>query len=291
MTAVAVMNDDFLDTLLTDCEPDSASDMGYSPFEFPISSKRDSAYTSPSITPSIVAPTISPSQTKTLCGPIPEMELERSASPDSSAQNPGSPTCSFPSKRAFDDAFDNQEVLKVTIDDDDDDDDGVPVKGKKRKQEDRRERKNQREKQRRTELNALFDNMVDLLGLPKETKADKVTVLASAINTIRQLRSTMRPEVIQMVQERNLCKATVPETCEAAQQAVQKQQCNVAAPIQALTRPAAVATRPAAPVFVAPVHAAPVYLQQPAAPVFAPPQKASIEDLTYFDPCSVFSDM
>lgn len=282
-TAVQRLNDDFLDSLLTDCEPTTANDLvgvsGFSPFEFPI--KCNTAFTSPSITPSNVAPSMSPSQSKTISGPIPEMKLERAPSPDS---------VSVPTKRAFDDIIEcsSPKALKVTLVDGGASPKGGPPATKKRKQEDRRERKNQREKQRRTELNALFDNMVDLLGLPKETKADKVTVLASAINTIRQLRSTIRPELLELVQERNLFSVPVPETCEAAQQAVKKQQEAaqhvVPVPADVVAQPAPVRVTVVAP--PQPVLAAqPVFLQQPAAP------SASIDDLTYFDPGSVFADM
>lgn len=278
MTATMRMNDDFLDTLLTDCEPTTANDLGFSPFEFPVS-KDNSAYTSPTITPTIVLPTMSP-KTKTSSNLliIPEMKLERAASPDSSAQHPGSPMMVIPTKRAFDDIIDSSDmssdVLKVTLDAN-----GNPPT-KKRKQEDRRERKNQREKQRRTELNALFDNMVDLLGLPKETKADKVTVLASAINTIRQLRSTSSPELLELVQERTAVNVPVETTCEAAQQAVQKQQ-PVVEQLPAPSQPVLQAQVPA-------YHEQMMY--QPATPVLSAPMP-SVEDLTYFDPGSVFADM
>ena len=40
----------------------------------------------------------------------------------------------------------------------------------------RRERKNNREKQRRLEVNVMFDRLMDLLELPKDSKSDKVKV-------------------------------------------------------------------------------------------------------------------
>lgn len=60
---------------------------------------------------------------------------------------------------------------------------------KKQRLQARRLRKNSREKQRRQEVNILFEALVDLLGLPAESKSDKVTILATGINTIKTLRA------------------------------------------------------------------------------------------------------
>lgn len=276
--ARAPMNDDFLDSLLSDCEPTTfESSNGFSPFEFPIASMPEDKdmFTSPSITPSIVPPSMSPTQGKVKMVAPPEMKLERAPSPDSVRTAPGSPKESL--KRSFEDALSKDtiesKVLKVAKEGDV----AQPPGKKAKKQEDRRERKNQREKQRRTELNSLFDNMVDLLGLPKETKADKVTVLASAINTIRQLRSTIRPELLQMVNERVVFDAPVSEVCETVQ-AIVKREVQAQQPMQA---------QPKAPHVPQPVVMAPLAVVA-STPCVVP---ASIDDLTYFDPGSVFADM
>jgi hypothetical protein len=55
----------------------------------------------------------------------------------------------------------------------------------------RRERKNNREKQRRLEVNIMFDRLMKMLGLPKDSKSDKVKVLSHAIETISELRYEM----------------------------------------------------------------------------------------------------
>jgi hypothetical protein len=52
----------------------------------------------------------------------------------------------------------------------------------------RRERKNTREKQRRLEVNTMFDSLMCMLDLPKDAKADKVKVLQNAIDSIATLR-------------------------------------------------------------------------------------------------------
>ena len=52
----------------------------------------------------------------------------------------------------------------------------------------RRERKNNREKQRRLEVNIMFDRLMKLLNLSKDSKSDKVKVLNQAIETIMSLR-------------------------------------------------------------------------------------------------------
>ena len=52
----------------------------------------------------------------------------------------------------------------------------------------RRERKNNREKQRRLEVNIMFDRLMKMLQLPKDSKSDKVKVLNNAIETISGLR-------------------------------------------------------------------------------------------------------
>ncbi|GBG33455.1 Hypothetical Protein FCC1311_096782 [Hondaea fermentalgiana] len=53
----------------------------------------------------------------------------------------------------------------------------------------RRKRKNDREKERRSEFNAMFDKLNQLLGLPDEAKMNKISVLATTIDTIVSLQS------------------------------------------------------------------------------------------------------
>ena len=57
---------------------------------------------------------------------------------------------------------------------------------RKRKAEDRRTRKNKREKERRTEINNLFNTMVDEFNVPKELKADKNAILRAAVAAIKK---------------------------------------------------------------------------------------------------------
>ena len=62
---------------------------------------------------------------------------------------------------------------------------------RKRKAEDRRTRKNRREKERRTEINNLFNTMVDEFNVPKELKADKNAILRAALTSIKAAKSKM----------------------------------------------------------------------------------------------------
>lgn len=58
-------------------------------------------------------------------------------------------------------------------------------------EETRRERKNEREKQRRQEISTQFQNLVDILDIPKNSGADKVTILAKAVETIKALKNAL----------------------------------------------------------------------------------------------------
>ena len=58
-------------------------------------------------------------------------------------------------------------------------------------EETRRERKNEREKQRRQEISTQFQNLVDILDIPKNSGADKVTILAKAVETIKNLKNAL----------------------------------------------------------------------------------------------------
>ena len=62
---------------------------------------------------------------------------------------------------------------------------------RKRKAEDRRARKNKREKERRTEINNLFNTMVDEFNVPKELKADKNAILRAALDSIKAAQSSV----------------------------------------------------------------------------------------------------
>jgi len=75
----------------------------------------------------------------------------------------------------------------------------ISMSGVKRKKhegegevEDRRERKNKREKERRATVNILLDNLVEVLGIKPDTKADKVSILSCAITTIKKLRANCK---------------------------------------------------------------------------------------------------
>lgn len=58
-------------------------------------------------------------------------------------------------------------------------------------EETRRERKNEREKQRRQEISTQFQNLVNILDIPKNSGADKVTILAKAVETIKALKNAL----------------------------------------------------------------------------------------------------
>ena len=53
----------------------------------------------------------------------------------------------------------------------------------------RRERKNNREKQRRSEVNTMFDMLNRSLGLNPAVRLDKISLLSTAIDTIDALRA------------------------------------------------------------------------------------------------------
>jgi len=72
---------------------------------------------------------------------------------------------------------------------------------KKQRLQARRLRKNSREKQRRQEVNILFEALVNLLGLPAESKSDKVTILATGINTIKTLRAHSSDDGLKKAEE------------------------------------------------------------------------------------------
>jgi hypothetical protein len=55
----------------------------------------------------------------------------------------------------------------------------------------RRERKNNREKQRRSEVNVMFERLNRVLGLPLNARLDKISLLSAAIETIEGLKEAM----------------------------------------------------------------------------------------------------